>query len=87
MSCPQKPQPQPPNADLDTEIALFRYGLIAQILHDPPPAGQQETLLHEIAAKRYRIPGSTRTQVSTTTLRRYLTAYRAGGFEALRPVS
>lgn len=84
---PPKTAAQTPNADLDTEIALFRYGLIAQILHDPPPAGQQETLLREIAAKRYRIPGSTRTQVSTTTLRRYLTAYRAGGFEALRPVT
>lgn len=75
-----------PNADLDTEIALFRYGLIAQLIHDPPAPGGQEALLREIAAKRYRIPNSTRTQVSTITLRRYLRAYRAGGFEALRPV-
>ena len=75
-----------PNVDLDTEIALFRYGLIAQLIHDPPAPGGQEALLREIAAKRYRIPNSTRTQVSTITLRRYLRAYRAGGFEALRPV-
>jgi hypothetical protein len=75
-----------PNADLDTEIALFRYGLIAQLIHDPPAPGGQEALLRAIAAKRYRIPNSTRTQVSTITLRRYLRAYRAGGFEALRPV-
>ncbi len=84
---PHKTAAQTPNDDLDTEIALFRYGLIAPMLHDPPTGGQQETLLRAIAAKRYRIPGSTRTQVSTTTLRRYLTAYRAGGFEALRPVT
>ena len=82
---PPKTASQTPNDDLDTEIALFRYGLIAQILHDPPPAGQQETLLRAIAAKCYRIPGSTRTQVSTVTLHRYLRAYRRGGFEALRP--
>ena len=73
--------------DLHTAIALFRYGLIAQLIHDPPASGGQAALLREIAAKSYRIPGSTRTQVSTTTLRRYLKAYRSGGFDALRPVA
>ena len=34
-----------PNADLDTEIALFRYGLIAQLIHDPPAPGGQAALL------------------------------------------
>jgi putative transposase len=77
---------QTPNDDLDTAIALFRYGLIAQLIHDPPPAGRQEGLLRAIAAKTYRIPGSTRIRVSTTTLRRYLKAYHTGGFEALRPL-
>jgi len=75
-------QPQ----DLDTEIALFRYGLIAQLIHTPPPGGQQEAQLRQIAAQPYRIPGSTRTRVSVTTLRRYLQAYHRGGFDALRPV-
>src|SRR5512135_2817936 len=84
---PHKTASQPPNDDLDTEIALFRYGLIAQLFHDPPMAGRQEALLREIAAKSYRIPGSTRTKVSTTTLRRYLKAYRSGGFDALRPMT
>jgi putative transposase len=83
---PHKTASPTPNDDLDTEIALFRYGLIAQLIHDPPAAGRQEALLREIAAKSYRIPGSTRTKVSTTTLRRYLKAYRTGGFDALRPV-
>ena len=75
-------QPQ----DLDTEIALFRYGLIAHLIHTPPPGGQQEALLRAIAAQPYRIPGSTRTRVSVTTLRRYLQAYHCGGFDALRPL-
>jgi len=71
--------------DLNTEIALFRYGLIAHLVHTPPDSGQQERLLREIAARTYTIPGSTRTHVSVTTLRRYLKTYREQGFEALRP--
>src|SRR3972149_1897532 len=73
--------------DLNTEIALFRYGLIAHLVHTPPDSGQQERLLREIASRSYSIPGSTRTHVSVTTLRRYLKTYREHGFEALRPGS
>jgi transposase InsO family protein len=72
--------------DLNTEIALFRYGLIAQLVHTPPDTGQQERLLREIASRTYTIPGSTRTRVSITTLRRYLKMYREKGFDALRPL-
>jgi len=72
--------------DLNTDIALFRYGLIAQLVHTPPDTGQQERLLREIASRTYTIPGSTRTRVSITTLRRYLKTYREKGFDALRPL-
>ena len=82
---PPKLDPLPDRYDLTTEIALFRYGLIAALVHDPPAPGQLELALREIAAKPYRIPGSTRTRVSVTTLRRYLHTYRTQGFEALRP--
>ncbi len=75
----------PDRHDLLTEIALFRFGLIAPLVHDPPDEGQQEPALRAIAAKTYHIPGSTRTRVSVTTLRRYLQTYRTHGFEALRP--
>jgi putative transposase len=76
---------EPETADLSTEIALFRYGLIAQLVHTPPDKGHQERLLRELAARTYPIPGSTRTHVSVTTLRRYLKAYHDHGFDALRP--
>lgn len=76
---------EPVDCDLNTEIALFRYGLIAALIHDPPGPGQQERRLREIAAKTYTIPASTRTRVSVTTLRRYLKLCREGGFDALRP--
>ena len=84
--CP-KTAPEPDAYDLNTEIALFRYGLIAQLVHTPPDTGQQERLLREIASRTYTLPDSTRTRVSITTLRRYLKTYREKGFDALRPVS
>jgi putative transposase len=69
----------------NTEIALFRYGLIAPLLFDPLSAGELEKALRQIASKSYAIPYSTRTQVGISTLRRYLKLYHQGGFEALRP--
>jgi putative transposase len=76
---------EPDAYERSTEIALFRYGLIAQLIHDPPAQGQQETYLRALAAKTYHLPGSSRTRVSLSALRRYLKAYRDGGFDALRP--
>ncbi len=68
-----------------TEIALFRYGLIAPLLYDPLAAGELEQALRAMAAKTYLIPYSQRKRVSITSLRRYLQAYDQGGFDALRP--
>jgi transposase InsO family protein len=81
------PKP-PPHNDLEerhAQIALFRYGLIAQLLFAPLAAGQLEGALREIAAKTYSIPYSKRTHVGIATLRRYLQLYQQHGFEALRP--
>ena len=61
----------------DTQIALFRYGLIAQLFFAPLPAGQLEQALRQIAAGRYAIPYSTRSRVGISTLRRYLKQYQA----------
>ena len=81
----RKTTSEPDAYELSTEIALFRYGLIAQLIHDPPAQGQQEAQLRALAAKKYQLPGSSRTRVSLSALRRYLKAYRDGGFDALRP--
>jgi len=69
----------------NTEIALFRYGLIAPLLFTPPEAGRLEAALQALAAKSYAIPYSKRRRVTVSTLRRYLALYQAGGFDALRP--
>lgn len=71
----------------NTQIALFRYGLIASLVFAPLPAGQLEQALRQIASQRYTIPYSSRTRVGVSTLRRYLRDYQAGGFDALRPTT
>ncbi len=67
------------------EMANFRYGLIAPIIHRKLKPGEQAALLREIAAHTYDIPGSTDKKVSIRTLERYVQAYRTGGWEALKP--
>ena len=67
------------------EVALFRYGLISDLLELPPGSPGLYQRLHEKAAREYTIPGSSRTRVAAETLRDWLKRYRAGGFDALLP--
>ena len=75
--------------DTDTDhrhaVALFRYGLIADLVHLPPGTEGLYQRLEEKAAKDYRIPGTRRTRVAPETLRDWLKRYRKGGFDALLP--
>ena len=66
-------------------MALFRYGLIADLLHVPPGHRRLQALLREKADREYDIPGSARRRVAAETLRDWLYAYRRGGFDALKP--
>jgi transposase InsO family protein len=65
-------------------MALFRYGLIADLLQREEERGLYP-LLREKAAKQYEIPGSRRSRVAVETIRDWLEAYRRGGFDALHP--
>ncbi len=66
-------------------VALFRYGLIADLLHMPLGSRGLYPRLREKAALDYVIPGSSRTRVAAETLRHWLKDYRRGGFDALFP--
>lgn len=66
-------------------IALFRYGLIADVLHLPAGSRGLYECLRQKAAAYYTIPGSSRTRVAAETLRHWIKLYRRGGFEALYP--
>jgi len=48
-----------PDTDRRQAIALFRYGVIAELLHLPVGAKGLYTHLAERAARDYTIPGST----------------------------
>ena len=71
--------------DLRHAVALFRYGLIADLVHLPPGTKGLYRRLEEKAAHEYAIPGSSRTRVAAETLRDWLKRYREGGFDALLP--
>ena len=66
-------------------IALFRYGVIADLVHRPWGAPGIGERLKEIAGRTYVIPGSDRTRIAANTLRGWVKLYRDGGFEALYP--
>ena len=74
-----------PVAAQDETVALFRYGLIADLLHLPPGDRSLHARLREKADREYEIPGSARRRVAAETLRDWLYAYRRGGFDALKP--
>jgi putative transposase len=75
------------DADVDHRqaVALFRYGLIADLVRLEPGSKRLYTQIEQKAAGEYTIPGSTRTRVAAETLRHWLKRYRRGGFEALLP--
>ena len=66
-------------------IALFRYGLIADLIHLPAGSPGLYARLREKASADHTIPGSNRTRVALETLRHWLKDYRRGGFDALLP--
>jgi putative transposase len=67
------------------EIALFRYGVIADLVHLEPHHRGLYALLTKKAEQDFTIPGSLRRHVAPETMRGWLRAYRHGGFDALVP--
>ncbi len=70
---------------LREQIALFRYGLIADLLHLPDGKNGLYKKLAEKAEREYEIPGTLRRRVAAETMRDWLGQYRKGGFDALLP--
>lgn len=77
--------PAPELDERRREIALFRYGLIADLVHLEPHHRGLYALLEEKAKRDYTIPGSLRRRVAPETMRGWLRDYRRGGFDALAP--
>ena len=76
---------QDPDNDYRQAVALFRYGLIADLIHLPPGSPGISGKLQARAEQEHNIPGSRRNRVAAETLRDWLKRYRRGGFDALLP--
>ena len=74
-----------PDEELRKAVALFRFGLIADVLRLPLGSHDIRRALREKAQRTYVIPGTRRTRVAVETMRDWLSLYRTGGFEALYP--
>jgi len=65
---------------LNEQIALFRYGVIADLTQretGKPGIGER---LKQKAAQTYCIPGTLRTRVAEETIRGWIKMYKQGGF-------
>ncbi len=67
------------------KVALFRYGVIADLSHLPPGTKGICARMQEKATRVYDIPGTTGTTLATETIRSWLKLYRKHGFEGLLP--
>ena len=70
---------------MEEQVALFRYGLVADLVHHRADEKSLQELLDARARRSHVIPGSTRTRVAEGTLRDWLKDYKVGGFDALKP--
>lgn len=73
------------DSDLRQRVALFRYGLLSQLLPLPAHSQARRERLSSLSQQDHTIPGSRRQRVAEGTLRDWLRAYQAGGFDALVP--
>lgn len=70
------------------EIALFRFQVIASLLHlEHVPKGTLERTLQKLSARSWEHPRQGAMQYSRGTIEHWLYAYRSGGLEALAPQS
>jgi putative transposase len=66
-------------------IALFRYGVIAELVNGPLAPGEKEKALARLSQKEWVIPGSQRTAIARSTMRDWAASYRAMGLDGLKP--
>ncbi len=71
--------------DRATEVALFRYALIREAADPALSTRQRGRLVREIAGRPHPHPDGMEITVGRSTLDGWIRAWRAGGFEALKP--
>jgi len=75
-----------PEDDRRRDVALFRLTVLGELIHQENlRRGALKAALDAKAAGSWRAPGDKSVQISAKTIESWLTRYRSGGFEALRP--
>jgi len=70
------------------EIALFRYGIIVPFLSpDKLEWGLKGELRRRLSQEHHEIPHSNKHRICEDTIRKWLAAYQAKGFDGLKPQS
>ena len=72
--------------NLVERIALFRYGVIAELVNGPLAPGEKEKTLARLSQKEWAIPGTNRREIARSTMRDWAAAYQAMGLDGLKPV-
>lgn len=70
---------------LREQVALFRHGVISEMVNRTLAPGELESLLSRIASTEWTIPGTSRTHVGRSTARDWVELYRRSGFDGLKP--
>ncbi len=70
---------------LRTQIADFRLSVVAELCNAYITDEERRTLLKEKSQRQYVIPGSTKTSISSETIRNWAAKYRLHGKEGLFP--
>ncbi len=73
--------------DRHRDVALFRYSLIREAADPALSKAERGALVRALAARDHTGPGGERVRVARNTLDRWIRAWRAGGYEALVPVT
>ncbi|MEA1910689.1 MAG: DDE-type integrase/transposase/recombinase [Spirochaetota bacterium] len=68
-----------------TQIADFRLSVVAELCNAYSSNEEKKLLLKEKAARQYVIPGSTKTRITSETIRSWATKYSLHGKEGLLP--
>jgi len=69
------------------DVALFRYSLIREAADDALTVRQRGVIVRELAEREHTGPKGRLVRVGRGTIDRWIRCYRAGGFEALAPMS
>jgi putative transposase len=73
------------NEDARREVGLFRYALVRDAADPGLTKAERGRLVGAVAGREHLGPDGRLVWVSATTLRRWIRAYRHGGFQALVP--